>query len=164
MKKQRKKYERPLKPYDKGRIESEKKLLLNYGLRRKKEIWRAESITRNFRRQARDLAAKKDKDQEKILLNKLVKLGLLEKSATLDDVLTLTVENILERRLQTLVYKRGLANTLRQSRQRIVHGHVALNKRRVTWPSTLVEKENEEKISFYVKSKIKVKVGKNEKA
>ena len=71
MKRQQKKYEKPLRPWDKGRIETEKKLKQDYGLRRKKEIWRAESILRNYRRLARNLAAKRDKPKEKILLDKL---------------------------------------------------------------------------------------------
>ncbi|MFQ6021004.1 MAG: 30S ribosomal protein S4 [Candidatus Aenigmatarchaeota archaeon] len=155
MKRQRKKYERPLKPWDKERIEREKKLLKEYGLRRKREIWRAESIIRNFRRQARNLAAKKDKEQEKILLEKLYKLGLINKDANLDDVLALTIEKILDRRLQTLVYKKGLTNTPKQARQFIVHGHIAINGRKARWPSTLITRENEDKISLYNRSKLK---------
>jgi len=152
---QKKKYERPLKPWDKTRIETEKKLLKDYGLRRKKEIWRAESILRNYRRLARTLAAKKDKEMEKILLDKLFRMGLIEKSASLDDVLALTVEKILDRRLQTLVLKKGLTNTPKQARQFIVHGHIALDGRRVKWPSTLIKKGEEKKISFYGKNKLK---------
>lgn len=155
MKRQRKKYERPLKPWDKERIEREKKLLKEYGLRRKREIWRAESIIRNFRRQARNLAAKKDKEQEKILLEKLYKLGLINKDANLDDVLALTIEKVLDRRLQTLVYKKGLTNTPKQARQFIVHGHIAINGRKARWPSTLITRENEDKISLYNRSKLK---------
>jgi len=156
MKKQRKKYERPLKLWDKTRIETEKKLLKDYGLRRKKEIWRAESILRNYRRLTRTLAAKKDKKMEKILLDKIFRMGLIEKSADLDDVLALAVENILDRRLQTLVFKKGLANSPKQARQFIVHGHIALDGRRIRWPSTLVRKGEEKNISFYNKSKLRV--------
>lgn len=155
MKRQKKKYERPLKLWDKIRIETEKKLLKDYGLRRKKEIWRVESILRNYRRLARTLAAKRDKEMEKILLDKLFRMGLIDKSANVDDVLALTVENILDRRLQTLVFKKGLANTPRQARQFIVHGHIALNGRRIKWPSTLIKKGEEKKISFYDKSKLR---------
>ncbi len=155
MKRQKKKYERPKKPWDKARIEEEKKLLEKYGLRRKREIWRAESILRNYRRIARELAAKRDKEKEKILIDKLFKMGILKKKdATLDDVLALTVEDILERRLQTLVHKKGLAKTLKQARQFIVHGHIALDGRRVRWPSMLVPLGHEDKISFYEKSKL----------
>jgi len=155
MKKQKKKFEKPLRPWDKTRIEEERKILQNYGLRRKREIWRAESILRNYRRLARNLAAKRDKEKEKILLDKLFKMGLIKKDANLDDILALTIENILERRLQTLVFKKGLANTPIQARQFIVHGHVAVDGRRSKWPSMIVLISKEKKISFYDKSKIK---------
>ncbi|MEM5781920.1 MAG: 30S ribosomal protein S4 [Candidatus Aenigmatarchaeota archaeon] len=151
MKRQRKKYEKPLRIWDKERIESEKKLLKEYGLRRKKEIWRMESVLRKYRRIARNLAAKRDKEKEKILLGKLNKLGLLKPDASLDDVLALTVENLLERRLQTLVYRKGLASTIKQARQLIVHGHIALDGRRVRWPSMLIPLADENKIGFYKK-------------
>lgn len=155
MKRQKKKYEKPLRPWDKTRIEVDKKLKQNYGLRRKREIWRAESILRNYRRLARNLAAKRDKDKEKILLDKLIKMGLIKPESGLDDVLVLTIENILERRLQTLVFRKGLAHGAKQARQFIVHGHIALDGRRVRWPSTLIPVSEEGKISFYEKSKIK---------
>lgn len=148
MRRIKKKYKKPRKPWDKERIEVEKKLMKAYGLRRKREIWKAESILRAFRRRARDLAAKKDKVQEKVLLDKLRKLGLLGKNASLDDVLSLTVEDILERRLQTLVFKRELANTPKHARQLITHGHVAVDGRRTVYPSFLVPKELEKKISL----------------
>lgn len=156
MKKQKRKYEKPLKLWNKTRIEEEKKLLKDYGLRRKHEIWRAESILRNYRRIARSLAARRDKEKEKILLDKLFKMGLVKKDASLDDVLALTIEKILDRRLQTLVFKRGLANTLKQARQYIVHGHISVDSRKLMWPSMIVEASEEGKISFYEKSKIKL--------
>jgi len=155
MKKQKRKFERPLKLWSKTRIEEEKKLLRDYGLRRKHEIWRAESILRNYRRIARGLAARKDKEMEKILLDKLFNMGLIKKDASLDDVLALTIERSLDRRLQTLVFRKGLANTLKQARQYIVHGHIAVDNRKVMWPSMIVEVDKEGKIGFYEKSKIK---------
>ena len=161
MRSQKKKYEKPLRTWNKASIDAERKLMQNYGLRRKKEIWRAESILRNYRRLARNLAAKKDKEREKILLDKLVKIGLLNPNPSLDNVLALTTEKILDRRLQTLVFKKGLATTAKQARQYIVHGHVALDGKRVRWPSILVPMTEEGKISFYERSKIG---GKNAKA
>ena len=155
MKRQKKKYEKPLRPWDRTRIEAEKKLKQNYGLRRKKEIWRAQSILRNYRRQARNLAAKKDKEKEKILIDKLVKIGLLNTGADLDDVLALNVENLLERRLQTLTFKKGIAKTSKQARQLIVHGHVTIDGKRVRWPGAIVPISEEGKISFYGKIGVK---------
>ncbi len=142
----KKKYARPKKPWDKERIEAEKKVKENYGLRRKKEIWRAESIVRDFRRRARDLQAKKDEKLEKELLSKLNKIGIAVKR--LDDVLNLTLDHILSRRLQTIVMKKGLASTTRQARQFITHGHIMIDERKVTWPSFIVEKDMEHKITL----------------
>jgi len=159
MRRLKKKYKKPRKPWDKARIEKEKELMKKYGLRRKREIWRAEAILRNFRRRARELAAKKDKEAEKILLDKLYRLGLLGKNATLDDVLSLTIEDILERRLQTMVFKKNLANTPKHARQLIVHGHIAVDGRRTIYPSFLVTRELEDKISFYKDSPLAKKGG-----
>lgn len=155
MKKQRPKYETPPRPWVKERIEREKKLLEAYGLRRKREIWRAEAILRGWRRRARELAARRDEEAERVLLTKLLKLGLVKEGASLDDVLGLTVENLLDRRLQTLVYKKGFANTLMQARQFIVHGHIAVDGTRTRWPSMIVPVSLENKIGFYEKSKVK---------
>ncbi len=149
MRRLKKKFKKPRKPWDKERIEREKELKKNFGLRRKREIWKAESILRSFRRRARDLAAKKDKEQEKILLDKLYRMGLLEKNASLDDVLSLTVEDLLERRLQTIVFKKKLANTPKQARQLITHGHIAVDGRKTIYPSFFVTRELENKVSFY---------------
>lgn len=155
MKRQKRKFERPSRPWEKTRIDEERKLMQTYGLQRKKEIWRAESILRNYRRLARDAAGSGDKDKEKILIEKLFSMGLISKEANLDDVLALTIQNLLDRRLQTLVFKKGIAKTPKQARQYIVHGHVAFDGRRMKWPSTLIKLGGEEKISFYEKSKIR---------
>lgn len=152
MRRHRRKYEKPRKRWDKERIKEEKELMEKYGLRRKKEIWRAQSILRNFRRRARELLASPDEKAKQELLNKLYRLGLVEKDATLEDVLKLSVEDILERRLQTIVYRKGLAKTLKQARQFIVHGHIAVNGKRLPFPSALVRREWENSIGYYHKS------------
>ncbi len=149
-KKQRKKYEKPRRPWDKKRIDEEIEILKKYGLRRKNEIYRAESILRNFRRNARNLAARKNEKQEKELITKINRLGLIEKEASLDDVLNLNLENILDRRLQTVIFKKGLVNTPKQARQFIVHGHVKVNKVKIKWPSFLVPKEFEKNIQLSI--------------
>jgi small subunit ribosomal protein S4 len=146
MKRQKKKYETPLRPWDKQRLEEEKKLIRKFGLKNKKEIWRAEAIVRKFRRMAREIAATYDKEKERILINKVLRLGLLKEGATLDDVLGLTVENLLERRLQTILKNKGLANTIKHARQLITHGHVKINGRKVTYPSYIVPINEEDSI------------------
>ncbi|MEM5777051.1 MAG: 30S ribosomal protein S4 [Candidatus Aenigmatarchaeota archaeon] len=162
MRKIKKTYSKPKRPWDKARIEEEEKIIKKYGLRKKGEIWRAAALLRSFRQRARNLAAIKNEEEEKKLLERLHRLGLLDKGATLNDVLSLTVEDILERRLQTIVIKKGLANTIRQARQYIVHGHIGIEGRRVKFPSFLVTRELEDKIDFYKFHPKQVKVEDNE--
>ena len=156
MRKIKKKLKKPRQPWNKERIERENLLMKTYGLRRKREIWKAESILRSMRRRARNLAARRDKVREKILLDKLNKTGLLDKNATLDDVLSLTVENILERRLQTIVFQKKLANTPKQARQLITHGHIAVDGRRTMYPFLFITRGLEKKISIYSGSLVKI--------
>lgn len=143
MKKSRKKYERPRQPWDKERIEREKNLIKTFGLKKKQEIWRTEALVRKYRRIARDLAAKKDRERERQLLEKLIQMGLLSGTPSLDDALGLTLENMLERRLQTIIFKKGLANSPKQARQFITHGKVLISGRKIVYPSYIVRKEEE---------------------
>lgn len=149
----RKKYSTPGHPFEKARIEEENKLLSEYGLKNKKEIWKAKSKIRNFRAQARAIQAdrtEKRAEREKILLNKLKRLGLL-KEGGLDEVLALDVKDLLERRLQTIVYRKGLARSVKQARQLITHGHIAIDGRKVTVPSYIVQVDEESKVGYYGK-------------
>jgi small subunit ribosomal protein S4 len=151
-KKSRKRYTPPRNPWRSDQLSQELFLLGTYGLRNKKELWRAQTRLSNFRKQARHLlAASTDVRgrEEPKLLTHLGKLGLVQtEQSTLDDVLSLTVENVLERRLQTLVWKRGLAKSPYQARQLISHGHIALNQRRMTIPSYLVSPTEEGSLSY----------------
>ena len=151
MRRSKKTYKRPQKMWNKARIERDKKLKKEFGLVREREIWRAETMLRKYRRLAREAAAAKDKDKEKGLLTKLIRMGVLEKGSTLDDVLGLTVENILERRLQTIVFKLGLTNTPKQARQMIAHGHIKVDRRKSRYPSRIILKEEENKIEVIKK-------------
>lgn len=154
-KKQKKKYETPRFPWRADVLQGELKLLGQYGLRNKRELWRHETTLSKFRGIARSLIGKSPEDRKRMeeeLLNRLKKLGILGETAVLDDVLDLKVEDILERRLQTIVFRKGLAKTMHQARQLITHGHVAIGERKVTVPSYLVTREEEEKISYAPKS------------
>ena len=149
MRKIRKKTKRPRIPWDQVQIEAEKKLLNDYGLRKKREIRSSESILRNFRRRARDLIAVKNPEEEKILLERLNKLGIITKErATVDDVLGLDVRNLLDRRLQTIIFRKELAPSIKAARQRIVHGHVMVGDKRVRFPSYMVPVEKEKHIKL----------------
>ncbi len=149
--KQRKKYEAPRFPWRTDTLQTELTLLGQYGLRNKRELWRHKTMLSNFRGIARSLlgmSAEERKKLEKQLLNKLHRLGILPQAAGLDDVLDLRVENILERRLQTLVFRKGLAKSPHQARQLVAHGHVAIKSKKVSSPSYLVLKDEEEKIAY----------------
>ena len=154
----RKKYETPSHPWEAERIRREKELLHKYGLKNKREIWRAQTMLRKFRAQARSLLGKVTSSDPQVkreteqLLGRLHRLGILPENATLDDVLALDVESILKRRLQTVVYLKGLASTPFQARQFIVHGHICIDKRRVTAPGYMVPKEEENMIEYHPSS------------
>ena len=139
----KKKYKHPKRPWDSSRIEEERKILSEFGLKRKREIWRAEEIVRNFRRRARDLIAVHDEEKQKILMEKVSELGLLRKDQELKDILSLTSKDILSRRLQTIIYKKELANSINHARQKIAHGHVTIDGRRVKFPSFIVPVQKE---------------------
>lgn len=159
MKRQRKKYLRPSHPWEKERMDAEDKLLHKYGLRRKEEIWRTETLLRNFRRQARQLLAASGPQAElesKQLLSHLRRLGLVGEGVTLDDVLGLNIENLLERRLQTLIYRKGLAKTPQQARQLVLHGHIVIADKQIRVPSYLVPLEEENAIKYAEGSSFKM--------
>lgn len=155
-KKLRKKWRRPLKPFDKTRIKAEVVLKRTYGFRRKREIWRLDQEFKNYSRRGRRILATKDKDSEKVLLEKLVKLGLLKKNAKLDDALSLTLEDFCNRRLQTIVHKKGIAGTVKEARQMIVHKKVFVSERIIDQPNYLVSVEEEGKIKLKPKPKKKL--------
>ncbi|MCP3686217.1 MAG: 30S ribosomal protein S4 [bacterium] len=153
--KARKKYSKPFQMWQKERIDAEKILIKEYGLKNKKEIWKMEAVLRNFTRQAKKLIATKTAQTEKEkeqLMKKLSKLGLLTAGAELSEVLGLTVKDITNRRLQTIVFKKELARNIKQSRQFITHGHVTIAGKKVTVPSYLVAVSEEANIAFSNKS------------
>jgi small subunit ribosomal protein S4 len=147
----RKKYSKPGHPFEKDRIEEENKLIQEYGLKNKKEIWKAESSVRKYRAQARKIQADKTKNREKKekeLMDKLKKMGLITEGG-LDEVLALKVNNLLDRRLQTFVFKKGLAKSPKQARQFIVHGHISVNGKKVDIPGHTVTVKQEAQIDYY---------------
>ncbi len=150
----RKKYETPSHPWQEDRIKAENELIRKYGLKNKREVWKSQTRLRKYRSQARELLAKvatgdvQSKKESEQLLMSLNRLNVLPPNSTLDDVLTLDTESILSRRLQTLTYLKGLANTSYQARQLISHGHIAINDSRVTVPGYIVTKDEEGEIGY----------------
>lgn len=156
-KKSRKQYKRPLVIWDENLIASQKTILRDYGLKNKKEIWRSEGIIKKARDQAKKLIAThtEQAEKEKIqLINRLIKLGLLKSGAKLNDILALSLNDVLERRLQTMVFKKGYAKTVKQARQFIVHGHVSINEEKMNVPSFIVPMDLENKLSFNPASRL----------
>ena len=150
MRRIRKKFKNPRMSWDSDNIAERRNTMNNYGLRRRKEILIAQEILRSFRRRARELIAEKDDKKMKTLLEKMVKLGLLKSEQGLDDVLALNLNNILDRRLQTIVWKLGLATTPKQSRQFITHCHVTVEGKIVKSPAYIVRISEESKIGLNI--------------
>jgi len=150
-KKQRKKYETSKFPWRTDILQAELKLLGQYGLRNKRELWRHKTMLSRFREIARSLLGmptEERREMEKQLLDRLHRLGILHETAVLDDVLDMALEDILERRLQTLVFRGGLAKSVYQARQLITHGHISIEGKRVSSPSYLVLRDEEAKIAY----------------
>ena len=151
----RRSYDSSSHPWQGERIKAEVVLVNQYGLKNKTEVWKAQSVLRNFRKQSRELQARlrsgdaQAKIEADALLNKCSKIGVLPvEGATLNDILTLSEENILSRRLQTLVFEKGMASTVGQARQMIVHGHIFMNGHRVTIPGYIVTRYEESSIMY----------------
>ena len=151
----RRSYDTPSHPWQGERIKAEVVLVNQYGLKNKTEVWKAQTILRNFRGQSRELQARlrggeaQAKIESEALIAKCGRMGLLPmEGATLNDILTLNEENILARRLQTIVFEKGMASTVGQARQMIVHGHIFMNGHRVTVPGYIVSRKEESSIMY----------------
>ncbi|MCG3222432.1 MAG: 30S ribosomal protein S4, partial [Candidatus Heimdallarchaeota archaeon] len=155
IRRQKKKIITPGHPYDQARLERELPLVGEYGLRNKRELWKARTVLSKARQRARDLLAldPEIRDQrEQELLSRLSRFGMLSQSADLDSVLAIDVKTVLDRRLQTIVHRMGLASSPYQARQFIVHRHIAINKGIVTSPSRLITVQEENGIAYAPRS------------
>lgn len=152
--KKRKSYDTPKHPWQAARMASELELVKKYGLRNKKELWKAHSVLRRYRADARRLLAEGEleghnKTEADQILARLIRYSMLSTDSNIDDILGLQTSSILERRLQTQVHRLGLARSPKQARQFITHGHIAINGKRVTIPSMLISKDEEMLIDYY---------------
>ena len=145
--------------FEKERIDSEVKLCGEYGLKNKTEIWRTQLVLSKMRKRARELLTLDEHDERRIfegqaLLNRMFKWGLLnkEKENALDYVLAVTLHKMLERRLQTKVFKLKLANSIHHARVLIKGRHISVNGKIVNVPSYMVTVDNENKISIHNRS------------
>jgi len=156
--KPRKKYlpGKPRKLWNKQLLEEELRLLGEYGLRNKRELWRARAMLKAIKERARRIQALPLEERinaENELKNRLYRAGFIGDTALpLDAVLSLDVRAILERRLQSIVYRRGLARSLSEARLLITHGHIAVNGRVVRSPGYLVPRDLEDKVTYAINS------------
>jgi small subunit ribosomal protein S4 len=144
IKKKKKLFDRPKKLFDKARMDEENVLINKYGLKNKREIWKVKSAVSKLRRRAKSLIGK-DEEEQRVFFDKLNKMGLA--ISDVSDVLALTEESLLDRRLQTFLFRKKMANTVKQARQLIVHKNVLIDGKVVNIPSFVVTKELENKIS-----------------
>jgi small subunit ribosomal protein S4 len=137
--------------WDLERIKSSNALIDHYGLKNMKELWQAQTEIGRIRRNARLLlsgAAGSEHIRDN-MFRMLERMGLAKPGASLDDLLDLKENSLLERRLQTIVFRKGLAKTVKQARQLTVHGFISVNGRKVNKPSYLVDVKEEAAISYY---------------
>ena len=147
-----KKYSRPRKPFDKPRIEEENILREKYGLKSKREIWKADASIRRIRNRAKLLITKSEKEKE-LFIEKLRRHGF--KVENIADALGLNKEDWLKRRLQTILVSKRLSATPKQARQLIAHKHVSIGNQIVNIPSYQVSLEEEPHVKLNIVLKIK---------
>jgi small subunit ribosomal protein S4 len=162
----RKKYSKPKNMWNLQRITSDRSLINEYGLRNMKELWKVQTEISRIRGNVRGLlsGASSSSHIERDIIGRLSRLGVTQSDATLDSLLDIKENAILERRLQTLVFRKGLANSMKQSRQIIAHGFISINGVRVNRPSYLVKADEEKHIGYYKPIDITKKVKPQEEA
>ena len=148
MKRKHKLYSRPKRPFDKVRIIEEGEIKTEFGLKNKKEIWRADARVKVMRRKAKDLI-KAEPAEQKAFFERLNKIGMNVKS--ISDVLSLDKKDYLNRRLQTVIYRKGITSTIKTARQLIVHKKVLVDGKITNIPSYIVPVELENKITLKIK-------------
>ena len=148
-------WKKPKRPLNYNLMMDELKTLGTFGLKTKRELWKARTNLSKLRHQARSLLALRQeirKEKEPVLINSLSKIGLVDKNSTLDAVLNLQVTDLLSRRLQTIVQRKLYFKTPYHARQAIVHGHIMIGDRIVTIPSYVVKIDEEPKIHLIPES------------
>ncbi len=150
MKRKHKKYSKPKKSFDKPRIEEEVRIKEEFGLKKKREIWKAEAKVKKMRERAKNLISVEPEKQER-LFESLKKMGLNVNS--ISDVLSLDKKDYLKRRLQTVLVNKNMANTPKAARQLITHKKVLVDGKVVSIPSYIVPVELENKIALKIKAR-----------
>jgi len=151
---QSKTYTTPRRPFEKERLDHELRLIGQFGLRNKREVWRVRYTLAKIRKAARELLTLEEKDPRRLfegnaLLRRLVRIGVLdEDKMKLDYVLSLRMEDFMERRLQTQVFKTGLAKSIHHARVLIRQRHIRVRKQVVNVPSYVVRLDSQKYIDL----------------
>jgi small subunit ribosomal protein S4 len=154
MKRKHKTYSKPRRPFDKARIDEEAGIIEEFGLKNKREIWKADARIKEIRGKAKNLISA-DVTEQKKLFDRLKKIGFNVNS--IGDVLSLDKRDYLKRRLQTILVDKKLANTLKGSRQLITHRKVLIGAKAIDSPSYIVPIALEDKITLKMKMPKKIK-------
>jgi len=137
IRRQKKKYSRPRKPFDSERISEENVVVKQYGLKNKKEIWKAQAAVDKLRNIAKKLITAPKEEQDEFIL-RLVNKGFLDSGSHMDDVLDLKKEDYLDRRLQTVVFKKNIGKSPKHARQMVTHRFITIGSKIVNVPSYVV--------------------------
>jgi small subunit ribosomal protein S4 len=154
----KKKWSKPMHPWQEQRMIAESALVKEYGLKRKKEIWKVNSLLKRYFGQAKTLIGSEKattEEDNRQFIRKLASLGVLKSTSKVDDALNLSLKDLMERRLQTLVVRKNLARNMLQARQFIVHEHIAVGNKKITVPSYMVSVEEEPLVRFADDSQLK---------
>ena len=146
IRRQKKKYSRPMKAFDTERITEENVVVKKYGLKNKKEIWKAEAQVKRLRGIAKSLITASAEEQ-KAFIERLAAKGFLKEGSHIDDVLDLKREDYLNRRLQTIVLRKGLGRTPKHARQMITHRFIVIDDKIVNIPSYVVNLKEEKLVT-----------------
>ncbi len=156
-KRPKKKWSKPLHPWQAARMAVETEFLNAYGLKRKNEIWKMNAKLKKYFEQTKGLigSLKATGQEKEAFVSKLIGLGLIKNGSKLDDALNMGLKDLMERRLQTVVMRKNLAKNMGQARQFIVHEHIAVNSKKITIPSYLVSISEESSVVYADDSQFK---------
>ena len=146
----RKKYDKSKLVWDTARINEVHSLMRKYGLKNARELLIAENELDRIRKNAREvLSGRASEEMAKSLIQRLARYNIVKPDASIEDLLTINVEALLARRLQSLIVEKGLAKSMRQARQLVTHGFIAINSVKVSSPGYMVQASEENAISYY---------------
>lgn len=151
--KNRRQYDAPKEMMDRQRLSEDNAMLEQYGLKNMKELWKAQTEVSRIRGNARRYLAggANSEEESKKLISRLSKLGIVKPETTIDDILDLKENVFLDRRLESIVMRRGLARSMKQARQLITHGFISVNGKKVDRPGFIVSPQSEPSVSYYKK-------------